>query len=201
MTSTVTQDTSRRLTVRDLITVGIFSAFYIVVFYAAGMLGIIPIFMVVLPLMLPIVTGIPFMLYLTRIKKFGMITITGVLVSLVMMGGGHSWYILVIGPACGVAADVILWTGKYASWKHSIVAFFVFSLWVFGPMLPLLVAQQAYLEQVSQTYGTEYTQALSVLMPSWYWITIPIQVAIGALIGAWIGRATLRKHFTRAGIA
>jgi energy-coupling factor transport system substrate-specific component len=81
-----TATTGGRLTVKDLITVGVFSAFYIVAFYVAGMLGIIPIFMVLLALMCPIVGGIPFMLYLTRVKKFGMVTITGLLVGLVMTG-------------------------------------------------------------------------------------------------------------------
>ena len=69
-----TATTGGRLTVKDLITVGVFSAFYIVAFYVAGMLGIIPIFMVLLALMCPIVGGIPFMLYLTRVKKLGMVT-------------------------------------------------------------------------------------------------------------------------------
>ncbi|MCW5951308.1 MAG: MptD family putative ECF transporter S component [Propionibacteriaceae bacterium] len=191
-----------RLAVKDLITVGIFSAFYIAVFYVVGMLGIIPVVMVLLPLLLPIVTGIPFLLYLTRVRKFGMISITGVLVALVMaMGGGHAWALLAIVPACGVAADLILASGRYASWWRSLLGFFVFSLWVFGPMLPLLLADQAYLAMVSESYGPEYTAGVTALMPSWYWLTMPVQTAAGTLIGGYLGRATLRKHFERAGIA
>mgnify|MGYP001309581088 CR=1 FL=1 len=191
-----------RLTVKDLITVGIFSAFYIVVFYVVGMLGVIPVVMVLLPLLLPIVTGIPFMLYLTRVRKFGMISITGVLVALVMMGGGgHSWLLLLLTPACGVLADLILAWGRYTNWWKALLGFFVFSLWVFGPMMPLLWADQAYIAMVAESYGQQYADTVTALMPSWYWITIPVQVAVGTLIGGYLGRATLRKHFERAGIA
>ncbi|MCC7549957.1 MAG: MptD family putative ECF transporter S component, partial [Methanobacterium sp.] len=64
-----------RLNTKDLITTGIFTAIYIVIFFACGMLGYIPILLVFLPLICPIVTGIPFMLFLTKVKKFGMVTI------------------------------------------------------------------------------------------------------------------------------
>lgn len=193
--------TSNRLTVKDLITVGVFSAFYIVVFYATGMLGIIPIFMALLALLLPIVGGIPFMLYLTRVKKFGMVTITSVLVTLVMAAGEGSWPVLLIGPLTGVLADLIFKAGGYASWKHTLVGYWVFSLWVVGPYVPMLLGMEAYLRNIEPMYGAEYTTAIAALMPSWFFLTLPVQAAIGTLIGAYLGRATLRKHFERAGIA
>nr|WP_300144045.1 MptD family putative ECF transporter S component [Propionicimonas sp.] len=200
-TATPATTPDRKLTVKDLITVGVFSAFYIVVFYATGMLGFIPVFMVLLALLLPIVGGIPFMLYLTRVRKFGMVTITSILVTLVMFAGGHSWPMLVIGPLCGVLADLVFRAGRYASWKHTLLGYWVFSLWVFGPYLPMLMGLESYLKSIEPMYGAEWTGAVAALMPPWFWLTIPVQAAVGALIGAYLGRATLRKHFERAGIA
>jgi energy-coupling factor transport system substrate-specific component len=199
--ATPSTTSARKLTVKDLITVGVFSACYIVVFYATGMLGFIPVFMVLLALLLPIVGGIPFMLYLTRVRKFGMVIITSILVTLVMFAGGHSWPMLVIGPLCGVLADLIFRAGGYASWKHTLLGYWVFSLWVFGPYLPMLMGLESYLKSIEPMYGAEWTGAVAALMPSWFWLTIPIQAAVGALIGAYVGRAALRKHFERAGIA
>ena len=40
----------KKINAKDLINVGIFTAIYFVVFFACGMLGYIPIFMVALPL-------------------------------------------------------------------------------------------------------------------------------------------------------
>lgn len=196
-----TTPTSTKLTVKDLITVGVFSAFYIVVFYATGMLGFIPVFMVLLALLLPIVGGIPFMLYLTRVKKFGMVTITSVLVTAVMFAGGHSWPMLLIGPLTGVLADLVFKAGNYSSWKLTVLGYWVFSLWIFGPYLPMLMGLESYLATIEPVYGSEWTNAVKTLMPSWFWLTIPVQAAIGTLIGAYLGRGVLRKHFERAGIA
>ena len=39
------------------------------------MTGIVPIMMVLLVVFVPILTGIPYMLFLTKVKKFGMILI------------------------------------------------------------------------------------------------------------------------------
>ena len=61
---------SNKLQAKDLINVGIFTAIYFVIFFAGMMLGYIPIFIPLLGLVCPILCGIPFMLYLTKVKKF-----------------------------------------------------------------------------------------------------------------------------------
>ena len=67
---------SNKLQAKDLINVGIFTAIYFVIFFAGMMLGYIPIFIPLLGLVCPILCGIPFMLYLTKVKKFGMVSLT-----------------------------------------------------------------------------------------------------------------------------
>lgn len=76
---------TKKLQAKDLINVGIFTVIYIVLYYVAMMLGYIPIFIVLLPLICPVICGIPFMLYLTKIKCFGMVTLTGAICGLLMM--------------------------------------------------------------------------------------------------------------------
>lgn len=56
---------------KDLINIGIFSAIYFVILFAVAMLGMIPIFLPLLAVIVPILGDIPFMLFLTRVKKFG----------------------------------------------------------------------------------------------------------------------------------
>ena len=65
---------NNKLQAKDLINVGIFTAIYFVIFFAGMMLGYIPIFIPLLGLVCPILCGIPFMLYLTKVKKFGMVS-------------------------------------------------------------------------------------------------------------------------------
>ena len=67
---------------KDLINIGIFSAIYFVIVFIVAMLGFIPIFLPLLAVLVPIFGGIPFMLFLTRVKKFGMIWIMSVIMGL-----------------------------------------------------------------------------------------------------------------------
>nr|WP_312701830.1 MptD family putative ECF transporter S component [Sedimentibacter sp.] len=71
-----------KLNAKDLINIGIFTAIYFVLFFATGMTGYIPVMLIFLPLLCPLVTGIPFMLFLTKVKTFGMVTIMGTILGL-----------------------------------------------------------------------------------------------------------------------
>jgi hypothetical protein len=51
---------------KDLITVGIFSAIYFVIYMGVAMLGYVPIFIPLLSVLCPLIAGIPFMLYFTK---------------------------------------------------------------------------------------------------------------------------------------
>ena len=61
----------KKLTGKDLINIGIYGAIYFVILFAVAMLGMIPIFLPLLSVFVPILGGIPFMLFLTRVKKPG----------------------------------------------------------------------------------------------------------------------------------
>ena len=65
----------KSLSSKDLINVGIYTAIYLVIYFVVGMLNAIPILYPVIYLLIPIFTGIPFMLFLTKIDKFGMVTV------------------------------------------------------------------------------------------------------------------------------
>ena len=56
----------KKLKGRDLINIGIYSAIYFVILMAIAMLGMIPIFLPLLSVLVPIIGGIPFMLYRDR---------------------------------------------------------------------------------------------------------------------------------------
>lgn len=53
---------------RDLINIGIYSAIYFVILFAIAMLGMIPIFLPLLSVFVPIIGGIP-LCFLTKVKS------------------------------------------------------------------------------------------------------------------------------------
>lgn len=112
---------SNKLQAKDLINVGVFTAIYFVIFFAGMMLGYIPIFIPLLGLVCPILCGIPFMLYLTKVKKFGMVSLTGIILGLLNLVMGSGVLVLIFGIIFGVLGDVILRAGKYQSWKCTLL--------------------------------------------------------------------------------
>ena len=117
---------SNKLQAKDLIHVGIFTAVYFVIFFAGMMLGYIPIFIPLLGLVCPILCGIPFMLYLTKVRKFGMVSLTGIVLGLLNLIMGSGALVLAGGAVFGIASDLILRAGTYQSWKCTLLGYGVF---------------------------------------------------------------------------
>lgn len=191
---------NNKLQAKDLINVGIFTAIYFVVFFACGMLGYIPIFILLIPFLCPFVAGIPFMLYLTKIKHFGMVTITGLICGTIMLVTGMSWQPIISGVIFGILADLILKSGNYQSSKKTVLAYTVFSIWLMGMMFPLYFARNSYFAAMVPTYGQEYVDALISYTPAWSFYALAALTALGGFFGALLGKAVLKKHFKKAGI-
>ena len=112
--SASTSKTGGRLTGKDLIHVGIFTAIYFVVVFAVACLGFIPILMAAICGIIPLIAGIPYMLFLTRARKFGMITILGLLTGIIMFITGMGYFSIATGLVFGLIADLIWKSGSTA---------------------------------------------------------------------------------------
>ena len=190
----------KKLQAKDLIRIGIFTAIYFVIFFATGMLGYIPILFILLPVLMPIISGIPFMLFLTKVKKFGMVTIFGTLLGILMFATGHTWVPLATGFVFGLLADLIFKAGQYKSTKNTVVGYGVFSIWAMGAMLPMWLMRQSYFNYISSNMGEDYTNAVLAMTPDWMAFVVVATAFVAGIIGAFLGKAVLKKHFQRAGI-
>ena len=141
-------------------------------FFISGMSGLIPVMAVFYPALLPILGGIPCILFFTKTQEFGLVTIMGALLGLITFLMGYGPYAIATGVGCGLIADLVLKAGKYQSWKHMLGAYCIFSEW-----------------------------AVSALLKNYMIPIVMLVVAVGAVLGAYLGKATLKKHFKRAGIA
>jgi energy-coupling factor transport system substrate-specific component len=195
---------NNKLQAKDLINVGIFTALYFATEFALMMLGYIPIFIPLLAVLVPLVCGIPFMLFLTKVKKFGMMLIMVILIGFFFLisAAGMGMWVLPIGVVSTLIAEFLIKTANYKSSKMAILAYGLFSLSIFGNYLPIYITRDTYYVMLTAgAYGTEYADALMRYMPDW---TAPILAAacfVFGLLGGVLGRAVLKKHFERAGIA
>lgn len=190
-----------RLSGKDFINIGIFTALYFVVVFVVACLGFIPIFMVLICAIIPLVAGIPYMLFLTRVKKFGMITIMGLLIGIIMFITGMGYFSIATGLVFGLLADLVARSGNYASARKSVISHGVFSCWLIGNFLPMLITSDSYYALMRVQYGDAYVNELMGFLQPWAYPLMLVAAFATGLIGGWIGLKVLKKHFTRSGIA
>ena len=193
-------DTEIKLKGRDLINVGIYSAIYFVILMAVAMLGMIPIFLPLLSVLVPLLGGIPFMLFLTKVKKPGMIFIMAIIMGIMMLLTGMGPWPLLTCAIAGVCAELVYRSGNYKSAKKAVLTHGVFSLWIWGNYLPLFTDYEGYFAQ-RQDYGQAYIDAVQRLMPLWMAPVLLLSCFVFGVLGGLLGRALLKKHFEKAGIA
>ena len=195
-------DTSNRLKAKDFITVGIFTAIILVVEFACGMLGYIHPFIVAsYVIMIPLVGAIPMMLFYTKVQKFGMITIMSILIAIMMfvLGMGFLGAPLII--IAGVVADLIAKSGKYKSFKKTMLSYGVFCLWICANYFPVIVTAESYRQDlIDEGYSAEYCNNLFLAINYKTIGILLILCFVFGCLGALIGKAVVKKHFEKAGI-
>lgn len=194
---------SLSLRARDLLNVAIFAVIYLVALFAINMLGFInPLMMLLALLASVIVCGIPFMLFLTRVKRPGMVALFGVVMGLFCLLTGLGLISAGLTVVLSLIAEAILWFSRYRSRWAAIAACTVFALWFIGPFIPLLIDREAYLStSMFADSGAEFVAAFDHL------VTVPVVWGYNAAtlvcgwLGARLGSVLLEKHFVRAGLA
>lgn len=191
----------KKLSVRDLINIGLFTAIYFIVFFAVGMIGVVPILFVFVPVIAPIILGVPFLLFLTRVNKFGMITIKGLLLGSFMFMTGHTWIPLATGIIFAFLADIVLKRGQYRKVKYIKLGYSIFSMWYIGALLPIYIMRDSFFKYLEKGMGIEYVNEVSKLFPMWTMYLYIVVIFISGYIGSILGKKMLKKHFKKAGIA
>ncbi|MCT4620086.1 MAG: MptD family putative ECF transporter S component [Marinisporobacter sp.] len=192
---------TNKLNGKDLINVGIYTAMYISVFFVGGLLTTLPVVYPFLLFLLPFICGIPMMLYYTKIRKFGMLTITGVINGLFFFFIGYTWMAIAFWIPFGFLADVILRFGNYNQFKFTLLSYCIYCLGEMGCHAPLFLAGQSYWDNIRKGMGDQYADTLMKMMPHWMLYAGFIILFAGGFCGALFGYRTLKKHFVRAGIA
>lgn len=190
-----------KLNGRDFITIGIFNAIGIVIYMSVGFA------MATTVIGGFIASGVSFMVAATiyilmavKVKKKGVFAISGTLLGLIALSGGHIPHaaFAVIG---GLICDLIV--GDYQSKARLISGYGVFALADFlGTVIPvILFGTASFVERASKWKMSEaqINEALSFFNVSWS-IGFGVLTFVLACIGAFVATKILKKHFERAGV-
>ncbi len=197
-----TDNNANKLGVKDFITVGIFTAILFVVEFACGMLGFIhPYIVASYVILIPLVGSIPMMLFYTKVEKFGMITIMSVLMAIIMFVTGMGWLGAPLIILAGVIADLIARSGQYKSFHNTAISYGVFSMWICANYFPVIIMAQSYRQDLLDGgYSAEYCDNLFRAINSKTIAVLLVLCFVFGLVGAYIGKKMVKKHFEKAGI-
>ena len=193
---------NRKLTGKDVIAIGIYSAIYFVLNFAVMMTGFIPLLWILLPGTTAILTGIPFLLMAVKVPKPGAILIMGVITALLYFVTGQFTVLILITMliAC-VLSEAFRYITKYSlKFKNLAVAFILFSYGMTGSPLALFVYRESFLAQISETMSQEYVTAISSYVTTPMLILLLVSPIVGGFVGALIAKGIFRKHFKKAGV-
>ncbi|MBE5916473.1 MAG: Trep_Strep domain-containing protein [Pseudobutyrivibrio ruminis] len=193
---------NKKLTAKDFITVGIFTAIVFVVTFVCMMLGFIhPYVVASYVIIMPIVGAIPMMLFYCKVEKFGMITIMSVLFAIIMFIFGMGFLGAPFIVLAGVIADLVAKKGGYKNFKYISVSYGIYCLWICANYFPLIVTAEAYRQNLlDEGYSVEYCDSLFRAVNGKTIIVLMLISFICGYIGAYLGRAVVKKHFEKAGI-
>lgn len=196
------ENKSKKLKAKDFITVGIFTAILFVIEFLLGMLGYIhPYIVASYVIIMPLVSGIPMMLFYTKVEKFGMITTVSILIAIIMFIGGMGYLGTPLIIISGIVADLIAKTGQYKSFKKIVISFGVFNLWICANYFPVIITADSYRQGlVDEGYSAEYVNNLFAAINVKTIGVLVVLCFIFGCIGAVIGKAVVKKHFEKAGI-
>lgn len=198
-----TQKVHTRLETRDFISIGIFSLIYAAVAFVIG--GIVQMTPITFPLMPPIValfTGTIFMLYVAKIPKRWALTILGIIGGILLFITGMFWMMSVFFVIFGFLADLICASAQFKSFRRNLMAYCVMALSPMGAYIPMAVMPLQFEEFMKNKGDFEaFSDVIHSIGANWWAIPLMILATIiCAVIGGFIGRRLLKKHFKKAGI-
>ncbi|HHX37596.1 MAG TPA: MptD family putative ECF transporter S component [Clostridiaceae bacterium] len=191
--------TQQRITGKDLLNVGIFAVLITVLLIPISFIGFIPYLMPLYCVFMPLVAGIPWMLFAAKTHKRGPVFLLGILLSILLMLTGMGWYSIPLTIISSLLAELIIKKGNYMSSKHMIWAHSVFSLWVFGSFIPLFFMADAYWANAS-SYGDDYIRTAKMIFQPWLLPIMIVACIVFGYLGGLLGRKIMSKHFAKAGI-
>lgn len=192
---------TEKLRIKDLVTIGVFTVIYFVLFFVAGMVGIVPILYLAYPTLAGIITGIVAMLFMAKVQKPWGLFLLGLICSLIVLAMGNTYIIVIHAVISMVIAELLRKKGEYKSFKYNMLSFAVFNTWICGFLMQILLAKDKVIELAeTRGMGHDYIMKLITLLNFHSMILVYIGAIVGGILGAYIGKVFLKKHFEKAGI-
>jgi major facilitator superfamily permease len=113
---------------------------------------------------------------------------------------GHTFVVPLLSLLFCLLAEGIRRIGKYQSGSATMLSYAVFSLWPCNSLMQMLLLKERYMEMVIKEMGENYGNAIEKLLTAQNMAIVYVCTFLFGLLGAFLGRKLLKKHFEKAGI-
>ena len=187
------------LSVKDLVTVGIFSALFLVVALVGGIFfAPNPVLTFYMPVGSALLCGPIYLLMLAKVKKRWAVSILGAILCIVWFVTGMHWAMALGYLVMGVAADFVAGAGEYKSKMMNSVSYIVISLGGTASYLVFFANPDGWAKTMLGN-GTEQSYIDTMRETGSVWIML-VGTVLAAAVSAFVGCKMLRKQFEKSGI-
>ncbi len=190
------------LAAKDLVSVGIFSALFLVfalvggIFFAPN-----PVLTFYMPVGSALLCGPVYLLMLAKIQKRFVVSILGVILCIIWFVTGMHWAMALGYLVMGVVADLVAGIGKYKNKKINSLSYILISLGGTASYLVFFANPDGWAKTMLGN-GTEqsYIDTMRSTGTVWIMVIMLVGTILAAAISALVGCKMLKKQFEKAGI-
>lgn len=193
---------NKGLSVKDLVTTGIFTALVFVFILIGGMFfATNPVLTFFMPAGSGLLAGPAFLLMIAKVQKRWSLSIMGVVIGILWFVTGMHWAFVLGYLIMAIVADFVAGAGKYRSKKLNSLAYILFSLGSTGTYILFFVDPNGW-AQTMLGNGTEqsYIDTMQATVNTGILVAMFAAVLITSAISAFVGCKLLKKQFEKAGI-
>ncbi len=192
---------TNKLTIKDLVLIGVFFIIYFFIITIVGVVGVVPILFLLYPILAAIICGVVVILFMAKVPKKWALFILGLLLGFVMSNFGQIWIILLMTAVIALVAELVFRKGKYSSFKYNAIAYAIFACWPISTLMQALVMREQFIEGVKEmNLAPDYITNIETLLSYQTILLLFMFTFLAGLLGAYIGGKILKKHFKKAGI-
>lgn len=193
---------NKGLSVKDLVTTGIFTALvFVFIFVGSILFAPNPVLTFFMPAGGGLLAGPAFLLMIAKVQKRWSLSIMGVVICIIWFVTGMHWAMALGYLVMAVVADFVAGAGKYRSKKLNSLAYILFSLGSTGTYILFFVDPNGW-AQTMLGNGTEqsYIDTMQATANTGILVAMFAAVLITSAISAFVGCKLLKKQFEKAGI-
>ncbi len=190
------------LTVKDLVTTGIFTALFFIFIMIGGLpFAPNPVLTFYMPMGSALLCGPIFLLLVAKVPKRWAITILGIIVGIIFFATGMHWAMNLGYMLMGFIADLVAGSKKYRNIKMNILSYMLLCLGATGSYIVFFINPGGWASTMLKN-GTEqaYIDTMTAAAPDWMLVTILAGTFAVAGFSGWVGNKLLKKQFEKAGI-